>query len=108
MTMVSGSCLCREVRLEIAASSQTWMEHCHCSMCRKAHGASFVTWIDVPRGAFRWLAGEASLGRYRSSADVERLFCARCGSGLVGQRDGAPELSVAAGVLDGDPGCRPA
>jgi hypothetical protein len=30
-----------------------------------------------------------------------------CGSGLFGQRDGSPWISIAAGVLDGDPACRP-
>ena len=37
-----GGCLCGLVRYEIAASLGT-TEHCHCSMCRKAHGAAFST-----------------------------------------------------------------
>jgi len=108
MTVVRASCLCGEVRLEAEVSETSWMEHCHCSMCRKAHGASFATWIDLPRASVRFIAGEARVARYRSSKDLERLFCSRCGSSLLGQQDGADFVSIAAGVLDGDPGCRPA
>jgi hypothetical protein len=102
-----GSCLCGQVRFEIATTPETYMEHCHCSMCRKAHGASFVTWIDVPTGDFALLSGEGDVARFRSSPDWTRAFCRHCGSSLFGQRDGSPWISIAAGVLDGDPGCRP-
>jgi hypothetical protein len=105
---VAGSCLCGQVRFEITVGPDNWMEHCHCGMCRKAHGASFVTWIDLPVGDFRYTAGEGEVVRHRSSKDATRAFCRHCGSSLVWQRDGAPMLSIAAGVLDGDPGCRPA
>ena len=104
---VAGSCLCGQVRFEAALGPDNWMEHCHCSMCRKAHGAASVTWIDLPVGDFRWTAGESELVRYRSSKDWTRIFCRHCGSHVAGQREGAPMLSIAAGVLDGDPGCRP-
>ena len=104
---VAGSCLCGRVRFEITVGPDNYMEHCHCSMCRKAHGASFATWIDLPVEDFRFTRGEAEVARYRSSPDWTRGFCRHCGSSLIGQRDGAPVLSIAAGVLDGDPGCRP-
>ena len=35
-----GSCLCGGVRYETTAPLQG-ASHCHCSMCRKAHGAAF-------------------------------------------------------------------
>jgi hypothetical protein len=105
---VAASCLCGAVRFQVRTSEASAMEHCHCGMCRKAHGASFVTWIDVPRAALRLERGADLLRRYRSSADAERIFCGECGASLLWQRDGADQVSLAAGILDGDPGCRPA
>ena len=105
---VTGSCLCKQVRFEITCGPETWMEHCHCSMCRKAHGASFATWIDILTENFRLLAGDTNLARYESSKDWMRMFCKNCGSQLFGQRTGSDWISIAAGVLDADPGCRPA
>jgi hypothetical protein len=49
-------------------------------MCRRAHGAAFVTWVGVARSAFRLLSGEPV--RYRSSEAATRSFCGKCGSTL--------------------------
>ena len=38
--MLKGSCLCGSVRYEIDGPLDGAM-NCHCSMCRKAHGAAF-------------------------------------------------------------------
>ena len=39
----------RRVRYRVnAAASEIY--HCHCSLCRKLHGALFATWAVVPRG----------------------------------------------------------
>src|SRR5437016_5582954 len=37
---IRGSCLCSDVAFELNAAGD-WMGHCHCSMCRKAHGAAY-------------------------------------------------------------------
>lgn len=42
MTM-TGSCLCGTVRYAITGAFET-VGHCHCSTCRKTHGAAFATW----------------------------------------------------------------
>ena len=42
---VSGGCLCGAVRFTAKLPSK-WCAHCHCSLCRKAHGAGYVTWAD--------------------------------------------------------------
>ena len=34
--MVHGSCLCGQVRFELTGPAQ-FINHCHCSMCRKVH-----------------------------------------------------------------------
>src|SRR5207249_145423 len=42
---VGGSCLCGDVAFELVPGD--WMGHCHCSMCRKAHGAAFATHVST-------------------------------------------------------------
>ena len=78
---VAGGCLCGAVRFEIAMPT-LFCGHCHCSMCRRAHGAGYVTWIGVPYERFTLLAGEDRLVRYRSSDHGTRSFCRTCGSTL--------------------------
>jgi hypothetical protein len=105
--MVSGSCLCGRVRFEIGAPFDE-MHHCHCSRCRKAHGAAFATFARVGRGEVRFLSGQGELRAFRSSPQVQRSFCGQCGSTMFFQFDGLPDtIWVAVGSLDGDPGLRP-
>ena len=54
--------------------------HCHCSMCRKHHGAPFATFAAAPAHSLRWQHGEASVQEYPSSASRVRRFCGTCGS----------------------------
>jgi len=106
--MIRGSCLCGEVRFEISGAL-SGASHCHCSMCRKAHGAAFGTYAAARAADFRILSGEDRIVRYRSSAGIVRTFCARCGSTLQWLRESKPEIvDIALGVLDDDPGVRPA
>lgn len=81
MSIARGSCLCGAVQFR-ANTPSLWMAHCHCSLCRRAHGAAFVTWvgfavercrIDDLRSTLRW---------YESTPGAERGFCAHCGSTL--------------------------
>jgi hypothetical protein len=98
--MVEGSCLCGKVRFEVDGA---FMEahHCHCSRCRKAHGAAFATYACTMASGVRVVSGEADIERYRSSAPVRRSFCRTCGSSLFFQHDAVPKLMfVAVSVLD--------
>ena len=51
-------------------------------MCRRSHGAGYVTWFAVPRDQLLFESGEADLVRFRSSDHGTRSFCGRCGSSL--------------------------
>lgn len=105
--MIRGSCLCGAVRFEIHGRLAR-ASHCHCSMCRKAHGAAFGSYGLAMAADVRVTAGAELIARYRSSPDVVRTFCARCGSTLQFLRQSKPEIMfVALGVLDDDPGVRP-
>lgn len=105
--MLTGSCLCGDVRYEIGAAVED-LGSCHCRMCRKAHGAAFATFAQVPKRALRFTRGDDGIARYASSEAVERTFCRRCGSNLTFAHRAAPDsIWVAAGTLDDDPGVRP-
>lgn len=80
-TALSGSCLCGKVRFEITPPT-TFCAHCHCSMCRRNHGAGFVTWFGVPSERFALTAGADRLAKHASSEHGSRSFCRDCGSSL--------------------------
>jgi hypothetical protein len=104
--MLTGSCLCGSVRYAIDGTI-TLAENCHCSMCRKAHGAAYSTNALVPTEALK-IDGKEHLRSYRSSLNREKLFCSRCGSQLFIRRLNAPEGTVITlGTLDDDPGIKP-
>ena len=50
--MVTGSCFCGTVRYEVSGPFES-MVNCHCSMCRKHHGAGFATYVSAPLKRFR-------------------------------------------------------
>jgi hypothetical protein len=105
--VVTGGCLCGAVRLR-AALPPNWVAHCHCSMCRRAHGAGFVTWVGFPRAAVTIESGEELLTRFRSSAQATRSFCSRCGSMLLFQSGRWPdETHVTLACLDSAGGLEP-
>ena len=98
---IEGGCLCGAVRFAITPPTN-WCAHCHCSMCRRAHGAPFVTWAGVPSQSFRIVAGEDRLTRYRSSDDATRSFCGTCGSPMLFESARWPgEIHVAVGSVSG-------
>jgi len=77
--MYEGSCLCGAVRFQLLAVP-SMISHCHCSMCRKGHGAAFATYLTIEKKDVRWLAGSANLASYNSSSTIQRKFCRTCGS----------------------------
>jgi len=101
--MLTGSCLCRAIHFEIDGTLKR-ITHCHCSMCRKQHGAAFATYAPLRRSRLRIVAGEDALASYASSGLVRREFCKHCGSSLFWSSSEWPEItSVALGTLDDDP-----
>lgn len=102
---IRGSCLCGTVSYEITGAFQA-MGNCHCTLCRKANGAAYVTWGIIGADQFRWTAGEDFIRRYDSSPDRQRCFCRKCGSPLVCAHHGAI-TEVVVGSVDGDPAMRP-
>lgn len=106
-SMIRGSCLCGAVRYEIMSPLRK-MTHCHCSMCRKAHGAAFATYAEVQFHDIRFVQGRELISHYRSSEKAQRSFCSQCGSNLLFEPTNTPdEVWVAIGGLDTNPKERP-
>jgi len=100
--MITGRCDCSAVRYEVRGSIEAYC-HCHCSICRKIHGAAFVTWGGVARDAFRWTVGEDNLGCYSYSKRSDSIFCKTCSATLVVDfKTEAHRLYITLGTVDGD------
>lgn len=82
MTIYHGSCLCKKIRFQIEAKTPLPYGHCHCSSCRKSHGADFTSATIVPENNLSILEGENHLHTYNSSVAMKRQFCVHCGSRL--------------------------
>ena len=94
-----GSCLCGGVHYEIEAETVE-SHHCHCQRCRKAHGAAYASWGEVPLGDHRWTQGEG-LVIENKHVELARFFCSRCGSPLGGKISTHPgEFYFTLGTLD--------
>ena len=104
--MVAGSCLCGGVRFEVAQVPLIVL--CHCSVCRKANGAAFESGAAVPVADFKLTTGGDLIQRYESSPGVQRSFCRVCGSRVPSKSRDGRLYFVPAGLLDDDPGVKPA
>lgn len=104
--MVSGSCLCGTVTYE-ARGPFSLMVNCHCSICRKHHGAAFATHLAAPLATFRWLSGQDALLNFRSSEKGERSSCKTCGSALPVLLQARELVLLPAGPLQGEIGITP-
>ena len=97
---LSGGCQCDAVRYRITAPTAKTF-HCHCSICRKNHGAMFGTISMLARDQLIIDEGADNLGDFESSAGVHRKFCRTCGSPLFGFFDNNPDLAcISTGTLD--------
>ena len=106
-TIARGSCLCGDVRFAATLPTK-WVAHCHCTYCRWAHGAPFVTWAGFPAEQVSIDPEGAAPTWHASSPGAERGFCARCGSPMFFRSSRWPgEMHVARALfvdpLDRDP-----
>ena len=104
--MIRGSCLCGQVRYELAGGVEL-INHCHCSMCRKAHGSAYGTFLHADASGFRWTSGADRVNNYNSSPGNVRAFCRNCGSRVPVVEAPDNHVIIPAGSLDDDPGVRP-
>jgi hypothetical protein len=97
---VTAGCQCGAVRYRLTAPPSE-VVHCHCSICRRAHGALFATAGVYDKKAVHIDDAKATLEAYESSPGNKRLFCSSCGGQLfltVG--DWQNTMFVVLGTLD--------
>jgi hypothetical protein len=87
---VEGACFCGAVEFNVELPA-IFCGHCHCTMCRRSHGAAYVTWFVVRRDQFSFKHGEDKLIRFASSDHGTRSFCRVCGSSLFCESTHHPE-----------------
>ena len=102
---MQGGCLCGAIRSEVGGSLSD-ISNCHCSMCRRFHGAAYSTYAKVSPGNFQWVKGQELLSVYETTPGIGWAFCRWCGSSL-GIPSGDSLGSITLGTLDVDPGVRP-
>jgi hypothetical protein len=102
---IAGGCHCGSVRYVITAPP---VRHvlCHCQDCRRCAGAHAVGWAVVEIAALQ-VAGEVA--SYKSSGDVRRDFCPKCGTGLFyrSQAQFPGKVDIQSGTFDDPEICPP-
>lgn len=103
-----GSCLCQAVTYQFDGPEFVF-QYCHCSRCRKFTGSAHAANILVDPVKFKWLTGEALVGRFEhpEAKHFATCFCTRCGSSLPWQSKSGGAVVIPAGTLDEDPGIQP-
>lgn len=96
-----GSCLCGNVQFSVDGFSEQ-VANCHCTMCRKFHGAAYGTLVRVT--ALKWLSGLESLKEFVASNGTIRTFCSNCGTSLGFRSKDEPlqNIELAIATFDAD------
>jgi hypothetical protein len=104
---LTGRCLCEAIIYEIEGPLGP-IFNCHCSKCRRWHGAAFRTRASIKKSQFKWVTGEHLLSTFHSSDSVIKTFCSVCGSNLMSFYENDPDLvGVPLGGLEQDPESMP-
>src|SRR5262245_9587387 len=104
MKKIEGGCHCGAVRYALSAAPEGSMI-CHCQTCRRVSGGVVVAWVSVEEDQFAVSKGAPA--KYASSPNIERQFCAACGTQLTYRRIDEPYgIDIATTTLD-DPNAFP-
>ena len=94
-----ASCLCAAINFSVTVFSAQ-AAHCHCTMCRKFHGAAFGTLVSV--AGLKWDSGREYLQEFTAKNGTVRSFCKVCGSSVGFRVKGAAlaEIELAVALFD--------
>jgi len=95
---LSGGCLCGAVRFA-ATPDDGEMGVCHCRMCRRWTGGTYMAVACGPMAGVE-VEGAYALGVYKSSDHGERVFCSKCGSTLMWRLADGSHVSMSAQAFD--------
>jgi hypothetical protein len=93
-TRLTGGCQCGAVRFACEELGRASI--CHCRMCQTAFGNFFGALVEAI--GLVWTRGKPE--RFRSSNEVQRGFCAACGTPLSYEADNTVPIWIAIGALD--------
>jgi hypothetical protein len=88
-----AKCLCGDIEIE-ALGKPNYAEYCHCIMCQKSSGSSFMVWVVFNKENVRVTKGKIS--KYQSSSELQRGFCSNCGSNVSIHTDRCFDLPIGA------------
>lgn len=96
---LAGGCHCGYVQFRVDQDELDDVANCHCSICRRCSGGTYVTWATVPRVSLSWTAQPPAT--YRATPESERYFCPRCGAQLALYTSLAPQtIDITVSTLD--------
>jgi hypothetical protein len=105
---LTGGCGCGAVKFEIDAPLVGAL-YCHCTRCQRRSGSASSASAKLEPGSLRVTQGEEQLKGWAPEGGLEKVFCAECGSALLGRDPASGEVKIVRlGAIDGDPGVRPA
>ena len=98
--MLTGTCLCKAISIEVNGELEHPPEACHCQQCRKQSGG-FLMGVNIRNSALM-IRGEDYVAWYESSREVKRGFCRVCGSTLFWKPElkGYEWVGVSAALFD--------
>jgi hypothetical protein len=97
--MLHGQCLCGDVAFEVDGEL-SHAHACHCSICRKLHGAAYGAYAVVQAASFHYTRGADRPEAYQTSPSGRRWFCPRCGSVLPEPHTDGGRVAIPLGLLD--------
>ena len=85
---IYGRCECGGVRYKVNAPAEE-LYHCHCSRCRRLHGALFATYAYIRRDYLVIESGADNIEIYHSPL-ASWYFCQSCGCHLFAEHENNP------------------
>ena len=89
----TGSCQCGKVTFCLDGQVLN-VVNCHCSICRKANGSAFSSFLVVPDEAFEVTNGQEWLTSYAMSEKAEKNFCQICGAPIFNRNKLYPGVTI--------------
>jgi hypothetical protein len=99
---ISGGCLCKQLRYEIAAEAPVAARVCWCRVCQYIGGGSGTANAVFPKDAVKIIGERKSYNSIADSGSVmHRSFCPDCGTGVFSEAEPRPNLIIVrVGTLD--------
>ena len=114
--VLKGSCHCGEVKIHVLAPESEDDKHsaefCCCDSCRKTSGFEINAWTHVEKpkvimaDGSPYEVGMKDMGLYKSSTEVSRYFCRKCGATVFYDRPGLKRLDIGLGLFSAPEGSR--